>query len=160
MKVLKPTRWQRLMASNVLPLGWAYLLVPAAAVACSFYAVGTLRFVLSDLWSAGLLLVIVLLSYLIGVGIGTFTCFFVFGPILYHQGLLNGGPFQKGDVVQVISGPHRDRGGRIYSGWQHDTYRVDLDEESRENYSDIFADYQLLRVESEFVDSVENTRLT
>lgn len=153
MNALKPTRWQRLIASNVLLLGWAYLLVPIVTVVFSLYSVGTLHFAFSDLWSVGLMSGIVVLSYLIGAGIGTMTVFVVFGPILYHQGFLNGGPFQEGDVVQVIGGPHRDRVGRIYSGWQHETWRVDLGEEAEESYSDIFADYQLLRVKSEAIDT-------
>ena len=158
MNVLKTTHRQRLLASNVLPVCWAYLLVPAFTVFFALCAVGSLRFAFSDLSSAGALVVVVVLSYLIGAGIGSISVFFIFGPILYDQGLQNGGPFQDGDLVQVISGPHRDRVGRIYSGWQHDTHRVELGEDAERNYSDIFADYQLLRVEGEVIDGVDVRR--
>jgi hypothetical protein len=149
MNGLKPTRWQRLIASNVLPKCWIYLLVPVATLAVSLTSIGSLSFASNDLWATGLVLLVTVLSLLVGFWIGIITVWFVFGPILYHQGFLNGGPFQAGDVVQVISGPHRDQIGRIDSAWQHETWRVDLGEEARENYSDIFADYQLLRVTTE-----------
>lgn len=160
MQVLQTTRRQRLIASDILPTAWWFLIVPGAALAVSLSAVGSLRFAFSDLWSAGLFLMVTLLSLLIGFWIGTVTAWFMFGPFLYHQGLVNGGPFQEGDLVQVIAGRYRDRVGRIYGRAQHDTWRVDLGEEARTSYTDIFPDYKLLRVENASEAAVGNEHQT
>lgn len=149
MPILSTTRWQRLLASNLLPNCWIYLIIPVATLAASLCAIGSLPFAFDDLRTAGLVLLVTVLSLLTGFWIGIITVWFVFGPILHYQGLLNGGPFQQGELVQVISGRHQNRIGCIYSGWQHETWRVGLGEEARADYSDIFADYQLLRVNRE-----------
>jgi len=89
----------------------------------------------------------VVLSFCTGFFVSVAFAFFVFGPICYDQSEKNGGPFEPGDLVQIIWGPHQDRIGRVYSDWQQGALRVELGDEAREKYNDIFAPYQLLRVD-------------
>jgi hypothetical protein len=49
--------------------------------------------------------------------------------------------------VKRLAGKHRGRVARVYGNWQCETIRVDLGPEAKEAYADIFAAYQLLRME-------------
>ena len=50
----------------------------------------------------------------------------------------------KPTMVQILSGPHKGRIARIYSTWQRGTVRVELGEEEKEKFKDIFGPAQLL----------------
>lgn len=67
-------------------------------------------------------------------------------PIYRHQAWLNGAPFKVGDFVRVLSGPAKGRTARIYSYWQGETFRIDLDAAAKEQFKDIFGAHQLERV--------------
>src|SRR5262245_2694457 len=45
-------------------------------------------------------------------------CAFMFlGPVYFLRAKLNGAPFQVGDRVRILVGPHRDRVVQIYDVW-------------------------------------------
>ena len=72
----------------------------------------------------------------------------VCAPICSLLERLGGGPFKVGDTVRVVTGRYRGVVARVYSTWQGGALRVDLNEQAKESYADIFAGYQLLRAEA------------
>ena len=68
------------------------------------------------------------------------------GPIFHSQGIHNGGPFQPGDRVLILGGPHKEQTALVYGTWQHGQVRVDLGPEAKASYKDVFAPYELLRL--------------
>ena len=75
----------------------------------------------------------------------------IFGSVLVYpvyalQARLNGAPFAVGDRVRVISRRERGRISQVYSAWQGNTVRIDLGEEAREKFDDIFGWHQIERV--------------
>lgn len=68
--------------------------------------------------------------------------------LLWHlRTWINGGPFRKGDLVQVIAGPHAGRIAAVYEEWpSRNQVRIDLDEESWKAVKDVFSYIQLCRV--------------
>ena len=71
----------------------------------------------------------------------------VFGSIYQCRCSRYGPPFQPGDWVRILAGPHRDRVSRVYSLWQGDTVRVELGEKEKAEFKDIFSPVQLLKVQ-------------
>ena len=51
-----------------------------------------------------------------------------------------------GDRVQILAGPHRDRVFRVYEVWdERCQVRVDLDEEAKKEFTDVFSYTQVCR---------------
>ena len=90
-----------------------------------------------------------MIAFLLGWIASVPAAWVLFGPILMAQGEQNGGPFQPGDRVRIIAGPFCGRVAQVDTHWQHETVRVDLGDEPRRKYQDIFAAYQLLREETD-----------
>jgi hypothetical protein len=82
---------------------------------------------------------------LLGFFLAVFPGWFVLGPLYYDRELKNGGPFQVGDTVMILTGPHRGRIARVYSTWQGDNVRVEIGEEAARGFADIFSPLQLMR---------------
>jgi len=61
------------------------------------------------------------------------------GPAIYHFVLwINCRPYQAGDCVQVLAGPHRGRVARIYEIWEErGQYRVELGEQAARDIEDV-----------------------
>ena len=89
---------------------------------------------------------IILITLLLGFFSSFLFGWFVLGPLYYNRGLKNGGPFQEGDVVKIITGPYRDKVVNVYSSWQGDSVRVMLGQSEKEKFQDIFSSTQLIRV--------------
>ena len=87
------------------------------------------------LWTAGVLALSLLLGFFVAIVLARL----VLGPICCACELENGGPFNVGDVVQVLAGPHKGRIARVYSTWQGNTLRVELGLQEKEGFRDIFA---------------------
>jgi hypothetical protein len=66
---------------------------------------------------------------------------------LYEYGArLNGAPFEIGDRVRILVGPHRDRVVGIYELWdQRAQVRVNLDSETKEKVTDVFSYNEICR---------------
>ena len=88
---------------------------------------------------------VVVLSFLSGWFASIIPGWFVFGPLLYSQGIANGGPFVPGDTVRIIAGKHRGTVSKVYGTGQHETVRVELGKAEREQYADFFSAYELVR---------------
>ncbi|MBN1916744.1 MAG: KOW motif-containing protein [Verrucomicrobia bacterium] len=59
---------------------------------------------------------------------------------------LNGGPFRKGDTVEILVGPHRGRIGRVYEEWrERGEVRVNLGAAAEGRLEDVFGQTQLVR---------------
>ncbi len=85
------------------------------------------------------------LSFLSGWFASLIPAWFLFGPLLYSQGIENGGPFAPGDTVRILAGKHRGKVARVYEIGQHETVRVDLGDIERKQYSVYFAAYEFVR---------------
>ena len=142
---VKPTLRQRILATDWLPFGFG-LIWTVGFVAL---VVWKIRPSVDMLSQPGDLLYVVFALGVAGL-LGWLTSFIpmwlTFGPILYHQSLLNGGPFVPGDTVMIITGPHRGRISHVYGGGQHGALRVEISGEERRQYTDFFPANQLLRV--------------
>lgn len=136
--------WQYVLATGWLPSiwHWVWSLVAVGFTAWSINPPLDAFRELSFLWT---FLLAMVLSFFAGGFAAIIPAWFVFGPILYAQGLENGGPFVPGDLVQVLAGEHRGRTGRVYRQWQNDTVRVELGETAKARYEDIFSAYELVR---------------
>lgn len=144
-QTMTPTFKQSFWASGWLLVVWHW----GSAVAATAWALGAIGAswdVLKDRALLPNVLPIAFMSFLLGLQCAMVLGWFVFGPILYSQGITNGGPFVVGDQVQIIAGRYRGRIGRVYATWQHETVRVELDELAKKMYLDVFSAYQLLRV--------------
>ncbi len=97
----------------------------------------------------GYLVIFALLGYLVSILVG----WPILGPMYYDRSVKNGEPFQTGDTVQVLVGPHRDRIVRVVkvfdiAAWAG-AHRIEVDLGADGNQDDIvFRATQVLRVES------------
>jgi hypothetical protein len=68
--------------------------------------------------------------------------------ILLHVRIwINGGPFRKGELVQVIAGPYAGRIAAVYDEWPSiNKVRIDLGESEWKERKDVFSHIQLCRV--------------
>lgn len=110
---------------------------------------GSFQFLLNDWTTIPLLLVGYAASSGLGFFAGAFFLPWLVLPICRHA---NGTPHKIGETVLILSGPHSGRMGRIYAvatgqGGQP-LPRVDLGEDARENFGDLFEDYALLEIRS------------
>ena len=141
---MKSTFIQYLIATEWLPQAWKWSWALAAA-ATTWVITEASRGAWGDPWLAARFVGVLGLSAMLGWFASLVPAWLVFGPLLHSQGLANGAPFMPGDEVWILAGKHRGRLTRVYSAWQHDTVRVDLGDEEKAAYTDIFAPYHLLR---------------
>lgn len=142
---MRPSVWQQILAMGWLPACWQW----GWSIAAVVFAIWKMELRLGGLaeFSTWLLyLFAVVAAFLTGWFASIIPALFVFGPILYTQGMVNGGPFAPGDKVYIIAGKHRGTISVVYKAWQNETVRVELGAAARESYTDIFAAYQLIRV--------------
>jgi hypothetical protein len=147
MQPFVPTSRQRLWA-NEWPLRVWMFGGPLIAAGMTIRSFGPYRYVFAHPLQGGLAIVAGMLAFAAAWFAALLLGWPLFGPQLYHQGLKNGGPFQVGDLVQVLSGPNAGRIGRVYALWQQETVRVELGSDAEARYADIFSAYQLLRVDN------------
>ncbi len=93
----------------------------------------------------GAMLTLVFLGAMIG-----FVVSWIFFKVLRHIRVwINGGPFHKGDLVQVIAGAHAGRIAVVYEEWpSRNQVRIDLGESEWAEVKDVFSYVQLLKVKS------------
>jgi len=72
----------------------------------------------------------------------------IFSKILWHIRVwINGGPFHKGDLVQVIAGVHAGKIVTVYEEWtSRSQVRIDLGEQEWKEVKDVFSYVQLCKV--------------
>ncbi|MFP4052741.1 MAG: KOW motif-containing protein [Phycisphaerae bacterium] len=140
----KPTRTQRFFASDWPRKAWLVLLPSACVVAVLFLlppqsdALLNWRFVL---W----LVLSVLAAAAAGFCAAILLGWILLGPVYAERERANGGPFEPGDRVQILAGPHRDKIVHVREKWQGNQVRVDLGERDDERFTEVFSPWQLLR---------------
>jgi|GEM_PF-1736586 len=87
-------------------------------------------------------LILAVVGFLCGLVAGSF----VFPIILYVRTRMNGGPFNPGDRVYIIHGPHAGTISTVTDQWEHGRLRVDLGPQALKDYTDGFYSYEVLRV--------------
>ncbi len=142
---MKPTTVQYVLASDWLPYCWQWTW-SLIAVGAAIWTMNPGVESLGDLSFALNFVAAVVLAFFVGGFASILPRWFVFGPILYSQGLENGGPFVPGDRVCILAGKHRGKTALVYESWQNETVRVELGGADKAQYTDIFAAYQLIRV--------------
>lgn len=145
-KMKQPTRMQYFFAQEWPGRIWNMaipLIVAIGTVRATGFSFDLLTDWHSALWSVGIFILGLLLGYFVAILIG----WPILGPIYYDRELKNGGPFKVGDSVQILAGPHKGRIARVYSTWQGNSVRVELGEEAKKRFEDIFQPTQLLKEE-------------
>lgn len=142
----QPTRLQIFFAQNWPIRAWLTI-TPVIVVVLAVNACEP-SLALCQSWQAvGFYLIVLIISPLLGYFGAVLAGVFIFGPMYYSRGLLNGAPFKEGDVVQILAGPHRGSVTTVYSCWQGDSVRVRLGPKEEEEFKDVFQPTQLLREE-------------
>ncbi|MBE0540905.1 MAG: KOW motif-containing protein [Verrucomicrobia bacterium] len=118
----------------------------------------TLTAIASD-WQAAMFLALSIIpATLLGYFVGMFTCWPFVRPICSR---VNGAPFKAGDRVMILSGPQKGHTAEVHEitvgqgGWN--LARVELGEERRKEFRDIFEEYSLLKMNGE-QDAAPNSR--
>lgn len=63
---------------------------------------------------------------------------------------LNGAPFRKGDVVQILAGKHQGRIARVYDEWiERNEVRVDVGKQAKRDVEDVFSFVEISRIEDD-----------
>jgi hypothetical protein len=143
--MVKPTLAQQFFATN-WPLR-IWLTFTSVGLTIVFFRMAQFSLDWLQDWTMvgwGLLLAIVspALGFMLGICPGS--VFLI--PFLLWRSFANGAPFKIGDEVQIISGPKRGTVTRIYSGWQGSSMRIELGEEAKATYKDVFSPMQVLRL--------------
>jgi len=99
-------------------------------------------------WQMILILVFVFIPTTgLGFFLGVFTCWPLMRIIC---GKFNGAPLKVGDRVLILAGPQKGKTAAVYEittgqgGWE--LARLDLGEECKEKFRDIFEEYSLLKI--------------
>ena len=87
-------------------------------------------------------------ALIFGGAIVGFIASWIFFKIMWHIRIwINGGPFRKGDLVQVIAGVHAGKIVTVYEEWpSRSQVRIDLGEREWKEVKDVFSYVQLCRV--------------
>ena len=142
---MAPTRLQYIVAKD-LPGRILSLLAVIAGVAVAIIAGKPSRQAFAD-WNYCLLfflsvLIAPVLFFMLSVPLDLI----LFGSIYAKVERLNGAPFQVGERVRILRGPHRDRVARIYATWDsRRQVRVDLGIDSNLAVTDVFSYTQVSR---------------
>ena len=96
-----------------------------------------------------LYLVLLFLAGIIGFLASLILGSIILFPIYLWRAKLNGAPFKANDEVQIITGPHHGRIGRIYEIWSdRKEVRVWLGPKESEELKDVFAYIEIFEVKS------------
>lgn len=144
---MKPTKSQYFFAHNISFKVWQSVGTPVC-VAIIIWATEPTFALLYEPWEILWHVLTILLSLPIGWFCSLIAGSVFLGTINEYRGLKNGGPFQVGDQVLILTGPHRDRICRVYSLCQGGSVRVEIGEIKDEKIEDIFPPYQVFKVES------------
>jgi hypothetical protein len=149
---VKPTFRHYLVASDWLPFSFQ-LIWSAFVVGMVVWKIQPSADSFTQPWDILAIGMAVGIAVLVGMCTFLLPAWLVFGPMYYHQSLLNGAPFVPGDKVMILAGPQRGRISRVYKLGQHGVPRVEMGETERLRFSDYLGGHQLLRV-TEVPDSL------
>lgn len=143
---MQPTRIQYFFAADgPLKFAWALgvgLLLGGTIVACEPAAA-----ISADPWNAVPFLAALVLAVLLGLLGSTLLAGPLLGPLYWAQGLRNGAPYEPGDIVQILVGPHRGTVTGVWDVWpSRNQIRLDLGAAAREQVLDVFCYTEVVRV--------------
>ena len=138
------TKWQRFVVSDLSLWAW-FIAGQLVGFAILYHTVRPSLASTTDLWFWLMAIVCVPLTVLVSLFASFLVGSIVLPPFYYVQGLVNGGPFQVGDQVIVLTGPHAGHKSSVYELWQ-DCVRVKLDPDDEIYFRDVFPSHKLLRV--------------
>lgn len=143
---MKPTRVQYFFAADgplkVVCCVGIGLLLGGTIVACEPAAA-----ISAGPWNTLLFLAALVLAVLLGFVGSTIATLPILGPMYWAQGLRNGAPYEPGDVVLILVGPHRGTVTGVWDVWpSRNQIRLDLGDEAREKVVDVFCYTEVLRV--------------
>ena len=141
---MKPTRMQVFYAQDWLGTVW-FVAFPLLFVLAAIHICEPTISLLTDWRYLIYFIVTILIALLLGFFSSILLGWPILGSLYYDRCLKNGGPFHEGDYFQILAGPHKGRVVQVYSTWQGDTVRVDLGEEEKKSFKDIFSSHELLR---------------
>jgi hypothetical protein len=143
---MKPTRLQYFFASGV-PLFAVFVSVSLGAVVLAFVILEPPVELLTSWRYLLLLLIVGIVSLVVGVLLASVFLFMLFCPYVALCGYLNGAPFQKGDYIRVLTGPHRDRVARVCEvDRSYQSVRVELGEGNARPQEVVFS-YDLICID-------------
>jgi len=143
---MKPTKVQYFCAQQWPTYAWL-ISFSLCGAGLAVYASDLASLILSQPAVSFWLACLVVLGAAIGWLCGGIAGAFILGPFYVAVGKLNGAPFQPGDQVQILAGPHRDHVFRVYEVWEvRNQVRVDLGEKAVANFSDVFSSNEICRV--------------
>jgi hypothetical protein len=70
---------------------------------------------------------------------------FLLSPFYGWWERCNGAPFQPGDYVRILVGPHRDRVCRVVGNYLWNCVQVDFEAAESKNFQNVFMPYEVLR---------------
>jgi len=141
----KPTAVQKFFANDWPLKIW----LTFGAFAALFWAITACEpswAILADRISLVVLVAIVIMSPVLGLFVAAILGAFFLPPIFRLMVHLNGGPFELGDTVQVISGPYSDHISQVYAFGQGDSICIHLDEGKNKAWNDTFSPWQVLKI--------------
>ena len=142
---MEPTRKQRFYAANWPGRIWlsAGVLVGMVGLAVLY---GPAAGPLSQPSNVAWLLYYLALAGLLGLFTAGFFGIFVLGPLYYGQSIENGAPYQPGDHVRILTGPHRDQVVEVYEVWEErGQIRVRLGDREARDCTDVFGLVEVCR---------------
>ena len=136
-------------------VAWAVGACVLNAVVVGFASNGVnLSAIFAD-WQGVLCLLLAVVSASgLGFFLGMFTCWPLIRVVCSR---FNGAPLKIGDRVLILAGPHKGNTAEVYEitvgqgGWE--LARLDLGQERKERFRDIFEEYSVLKVKKEEPDS-------
>jgi hypothetical protein len=143
---MRPTRFQYFVAQrwpiNYLLGGVTSLLVFVVVAQCNVPAMikGDWR----DLPWLVVVLVLVIPTCFLCATVGTA---FILSPFYDWRAWCNGAPFQPGDYVRILVGPHRDRVCRVVGNYLWNCVQVDLGAVESKGFDNVLMPYEVIREE-------------
>jgi hypothetical protein len=139
---MRPSLLQYLVARWLIPLWFSAW--TGSGVACG--AILSLRVLMAfpagvlNLLLIPFLAIYCILAGALGFFIGVLVGAIVLPPICWWRGWVNGAPFQVGDRVRILDGPHRDEVRTIYTVWdERGEVRLDFGPHAKEEFADTFS---------------------
>jgi hypothetical protein len=84
-------------------------------------------------------------ALLMGILSAIITSLHMMQPFINMASRINGGPFSKGDFVHILVGQHKGKIVKVYSNWQHGDVRVELGDEYKDKFGDIYSSHMLYK---------------
>lgn len=104
-----------------------------------------------SLWLAGMILAIPLFVIVLPICLYILLAVItrpIWLPFYKYANRTHGAPFQSGDWVRILRGPHKNKVVSVYEVWnERYQVRVDLGGKEKEDFTDIFSFLQVQRVQ-------------